>query len=139
MILQRLLILIAIFNLPACSMLGNLQPQPEIKSVEVVTIEKPAPVYHPVLPPEVSFLPVQWRVLTPDVMEEYVTDLKAGEAPTNVYYGLTVKSYENLSSNMSDVKRYLRQILNIVDYYQDLTKNEEKEDGSNNEHSGSSD
>tara|TARA_R100001143_G_scaffold62421_1_gene65690 strand:+ start:368 stop:730 length:363 start_codon:yes stop_codon:yes gene_type:complete len=120
-------------------MLGNLQPQPEIKSVEVVTIEKPAPVYHPVLPPEVSFLPVQWRVLTPDVMEEYVTDLKAGEAPTNVYYGLTVKSYENLSSNMSDVKRYLRQILNIVDYYQDLTKNEEKEDGSNNEHSGSSD
>jgi hypothetical protein len=139
MILQRLLILIVILSLPACSMFGGFQPKPEIKSVEVVTIEKPAPVYHPVLPPEVSFLPVQWRVLTPDVMEEYVTDLKAGEAPTNVYYGLTVKGYENLSFNMSDIKRYLRQILNIVDYYQDLTKNEEKEDGSNNEHSGNSD
>tara|TARA_R100000700_G_C3168501_1_gene143409 strand:+ start:608 stop:808 length:201 start_codon:yes stop_codon:yes gene_type:complete len=58
-------------------------------------------------------------------MEQYITDLKVGEAPVNVWYGLTTKGYENLSANMGDIKRYLRQILNIVDYYQDLHRTEE--------------
>ena len=131
MILKRLLVLIALSSLGACSMLEREPIVPQVRPVEIVTVEKPAPVYHPVLPNEVMFLPVEWTVLTPDVMEEYVVDLKAGEAPINVYYGITVKGYENLSANMSDIKRYLRQILNIVAYYQDITteEEEEKDDG----------
>ena len=74
-------------------------------------------MYHPPLPASISALPVEWKVLTPATMEEYLKDLNEGNAPMNVYYGLTVKGYENLSNNMADIKRYLRQVLSIVDYY----------------------
>tara|TARA_B110000483_G_C18083723_1_gene499102 strand:- start:276 stop:446 length:171 start_codon:yes stop_codon:yes gene_type:complete len=52
-------------------------------------------------------------------MSEYLADLENGDAPTNAYYGLTPKSYENLSNNMADVKRYIRQLLSILSYYQE--------------------
>jgi len=96
---------------------GGKRDIPEVKPVEVVTVVKKAPMYHPPLPASISVLPVEWRVLTPATMEEYLSDLDEGNAPMNVYYGLTVKGYENLSNNMADIKRYLRQVLSIVDYY----------------------
>jgi predicted transcriptional regulator len=60
-------------------------------------------------------------------MEEYLADLEQGNAPTNVWYSLTTKGYENLSNNMADIKRYLRQILSIVDYYKKSDKTTEEE------------
>jgi len=123
--LPRSLILLASLLLPSCALLDRPEPVPQVRPVEVVTIEKPAPVFHPVLPEQIVFLPVEWKILTPSEMEQYITDLKVGEAPVNVWYGLTTKGYENLSANMGDIKRYLRQILNIVDYYQDLHRTEE--------------
>ena len=123
--LLKLPILLASLLLPSCALLDRSEPIPQVRPVEIVTIEKPAPVFHPVLPEQIVFLPVEWKILTPSDMEQYITDLKAGEAPVNVWYGLTTKGYENLSANMADIKRYLRQILNIVDYYQDLNRTEE--------------
>lgn len=96
----------------------------------MVTIQERAPVYHPPLPAPIQAVPVEWTILTPDRMEEYIEDLKKGEAPANVWYSLTTKGYENLSSNMAEIKRYLRQILSITNYYQELDKEETEEDGS---------
>tara|TARA_R100001129_G_scaffold76137_1_gene52082 strand:- start:216 stop:551 length:336 start_codon:yes stop_codon:yes gene_type:complete len=93
---------------------------PETRPVEVVTVTQPAAVYHPVLPNSISTQPVEWKVLTPDTMEEYLQDLKEGNAPTNAYYGLSTRGYENLSNNMAEIKRYIRQVLNIVEYYKNL-------------------
>ncbi len=67
-------------------------------------------------------------MLTPETMQEYLDDLADGNAPTNAYYGLSTKGYENLSSNMAEVKRYIRQVLNIIQYYRNL--DEELEDES---------
>jgi predicted transcriptional regulator len=53
-------------------------------------------------------------------MQEYLDDLNEGNAPTNAYYGLSTKGYENLSANMAEVKRYIRQVLSIVQYYKNL-------------------
>ena len=75
--------------------------------------------------PEVNTKPVEWTVLTPAIMSEYLTDLEKGEAPTNVYYGISPTGYENLSVNMAELKRYIRQVLSIVDYYQKLDKQED--------------
>ena len=62
-------------------------------------------------------------------MGEYLADLEAGEAPTNVYYGISPMGYENLSTNMAEIKRYIRQIISIVDYYQTLDDEEENNEG----------
>jgi len=79
-------------------------------------------MYHPPLPNKVISMPVEWKVLTPDTMEEYLADLKKGEAPSQAYYGLTNKGYENLSNNIAEVKRYIRQTLSIIEYYRELDK-----------------
>ena len=121
----KILLLLLVVASSGCSLVGNKPYTPEVKAVEVVTITKPAAVYHPPLPNKVNTKPVEWTVLTPAIMSEYLTDLEKGEAPTNVYYGISPTGYENLSVNMSELKRYIRQVLSIVDYYQKLDKQED--------------
>ena len=117
--------LLPILILSGCSILDRPS---EVAPVEVLTIEKPAPVYHPPKPSAVSALPVEWTVLTPETMQEYLNDWSDGNAPTNAFYGLTTKSYENLSSNMADIIRYIRQLSSIVDYYQNLETEDDTEE-----------
>ena len=52
--------------------------------------------------------------------------MKEGEAPAQAWYSLTSKGYENLSGNMADIKRYLRQVLSIIEYYRDLDETDEE-------------
>jgi len=112
--------LLPILLLSGCGLIGREPYIPETKPVEVVTVITPAAVYHPALPNAISTLPVEWKVLTPQTMQEYLEDLEEGNAPTNAYYGLSTKGYENLSTNMAEVKRYIRQVLTIVQYYKNL-------------------
>ena len=128
----KLLLILLVVSSSGCSLLGKDPYIPEVKPVEVVTITKPAAIYHPPLPNQVRTKPVEWRVLTPDIMDEYLTDLKEGNAPTNVYYGVSPTGYENLSVNMAELKRYIRQVLSIVTYYKEL---DEEEDASKEENS----
>ena len=121
----RILLILLLATCNGCALLGNDPYVPEVKPVEVVTITKPAAVYHPPLPNKVNTKPVEWTVLTPAIMSENLTDLEKGEAPTNVYYGISPTGYENLSVNMAELKRYIRQVLSIVDYYQKLDKQED--------------
>ena len=60
-------------------------------------------------------------------MGEYLEDLEKGEAPVNVFYGVSPTGYENLSVNMSEIKRYLRQMYSIITYYQELNDGQDEE------------
>ena len=117
---MKKLLLITLILTSGCTSLGSRFTVPEVKPVEIITVEKPAPMYHPPLPNQITPMLVEWRVLTPDTMAAYLADLEKGEAPSQAYYGLTNKGYENLSNNMAEVKRYIRQVLSIIEYYQEL-------------------
>ena len=119
---------LALVLLVICSGCTTAFRPPEVRPVEVVTIEKPAPLYHPPLPPRIKSMPVEWKILTPDTMEEYLNDLKAGEAPVNAWYSLTTKGYENISNNMAQIHRYIKQVLSIVEYYRDVDAERQKEE-----------
>ena len=122
--LIKLSLLLILLLVSGCSMFGPSRDIPEVKPVEVVTVVKKAPVYHPPLPNEINPVPVEWTVLNPELMQDYLDDLNEGNAPTNVWYALTTKGYENLSTNMAEVKRYLRQVLSILKYYKELDEKE---------------
>ena len=124
---MKLALLFLLLLVSGCAVFGGGKDIPVVKPIEVITIAKRAPVYHPPLPSAIEGYPVQWTVLNPQLMEEYLADLEQGNAPTNVWYSLTTKGYENLSNNMADIKRYLRQILSIVDYYKKSDKTTEEE------------
>lgn len=122
--LMKLSLLLILLLVSGCSMFGPSRDIPEVNPVEVVTVVKKAPVYHPPLPNEINPVPVEWTVLNPELMQDYLDDLNEGNAPTNVWYALTTKGYENLSTNMAEVKRYLRQVLSILKYYKELDEKE---------------
>ena len=124
---MKLALLVLLLLVSGCAVFGG-KSIPTVNPVEVITIEKKAPVYHPPLPNAIEGYPVKWTVLNPQLMEEYLADLEEGNAPTNVWYSLTTKGYENLSNNMAEVKRYLRQVLSILKYYRELDKEEPKAD-----------
>ena len=126
--LMKLSLLLILLLASGCSILGSSRDIPEVAPVEVVTVVEKAPVYHPPLPNEIVQVPVEWTVLNPELMQTYLDDLNEGNAPTNVWYALTTKGYENLSTNMAEVKRYLRQVLSILKYYRDLDEEVSNED-----------
>tara|TARA_B100000519_G_C14086826_1_gene364344 strand:- start:122 stop:505 length:384 start_codon:yes stop_codon:yes gene_type:complete len=106
----------------SCSMIPS-----QTKPVEVVTIAERMPMYHPPLPLEVQLVDVDWTVLTPELMEEYLQRIEAGEAPRSAYYALTTKEYENLSMNMAELKRYLKDTLHIIEFYREYEDDEDEE------------
>lgn len=126
--LMKLSLLLILLLVSGCSILGSSRDIPEVAPVEVVTVVKKAPTYHPPLPNEIDPVPVEWTVLNPELMQGYLDDLNEGNAPTNVWYALTTKGYENLSTNMAEVKRYLRQVLSILKYYKELNEEEPETD-----------
>ena len=121
---MKILLFLTLLLVSGCSILGSSRDIPEVKPVEVVTVVKKAPIYHPPLPNQINPVPVEWTVLNPELMQEYLDDLNEGKAPTNAWYALTTKGYENLSTNMAEVKRYLRQVLSILKYYRELDDQE---------------
>jgi hypothetical protein len=121
---MKILLFLTLLLVSGCSILGSSRDIPEVKPVEVVTVVKKAPTYHPPLPNQINPVPVEWTVLNPELMQEYLDDLNEGNAPTNAWYALTTKGYENLSTNMAEVKRYLRQVLSILKYYRELDDQE---------------
>ncbi len=120
---MKFLLLSSIVALSGCSTLGNLFSSPpavpQVAPVEIITVTEPAPMYHPPLPEGVTPAEIEWIVLNPSVMREYIENYDAGDAPAVAYYGLTSQAYENLANNLADIRRYIRQTLNIIKYYRD--------------------
>jgi hypothetical protein len=129
---MKKLLIIPLLLINGCStysLLGDLaNREPQVKPVEVVTVAERPPIYHPPLPEPIQSSPVEWRILSPDVMQEYLDGVEEGEEPRVAYYGLTSQGYENLSMTMGEITRYLEQILHIVGYYRDIDEEENKED-----------
>ena len=116
---MRNLILISLtVVLASCSMLQSVKP------VQVKTIAERSPIYHPPLPYPMSLSSVDWEVMTPTTMQEYLDSLEAGNAPKIAFYSLSSKEYENLSMDMAEITRYTKDILSIIKYYRELDQRE---------------
>lgn len=106
----------------SCSMIPT-----QTKPIEVVTIAERPPMYHPPLPLELQMEDVDWEILTPELMEEYLKLVEEGNAPRQAYYALTTKEYENLSMNMAEITRYIKETLGIVEFYREYDDDEEED------------
>ena len=129
--MKNLLILLLLLSINGCtslSLFGERRAKaivPETKPVEVVTITRTAPIYHPPLPEPIESATVEWRLHSPDIMQQYLNNLETGDEPRVAYYGLTSQGYENLSMTMGEVTRYLEQILHIVGYYKEMDEEDD--------------
>ena len=79
------------------------------------------------LPLEVQLVDVDWAVITPEMMAVYLKELDEGSAPATAWYALTSKEYENLSMNMAELKRYLKDAIHIIEFYREYETNEDED------------
>jgi hypothetical protein len=100
----------------SCSMMQSVKP------VEVRKIAERPPMYHPPLPYPMSLSEVDWEIMTPELMEQYLQNLENGDAPRRAYYSLSSKEYENLSMDMAEITRWSKDILSIIKYYREYDK-----------------
>lgn len=113
--MNKILIIILALTITGCSMFGT-------KPVPPVHVEKrvqPVPVFHPPLPEGVTWQEVKWKVLTPEIMAQYLKDLEDGNAPAIAWYALTPEGYRALSENVADVQRYIEQNNALLVYYRE--------------------
>ena len=79
--MKKLLILLILLSISGCtsfSLFGERKAQtmaPETKPVEVITVTRTAPIYHPPLPESIESASVEWRILSPDIMQQYLNNL----------------------------------------------------------------
>lgn len=119
----RFMGILSILVISSCSLLPTA-PKP----IQVKTIAEMPNIYDPPLPLELQLVDIDWTIFTPELMEKYLADIENGDAPRQAFYSLTTKEYENLSMNMADQKRYLKEILSIVKYYRELDEPEKVSD-----------
>jgi len=116
--MKYLILPISLF-ISGCSYLPFFQNDEPVVPIEIKTIQERPPMWHPPLPIEMNMLDVEFEILTPELMKEYLKLVDEGKAPPIPYYALTTQQYQNLSLNMAEVKRYTNNILAIVKYYRD--------------------
>ena len=102
--------------------------QPQVKPVQVKTIAERQPIYHPPLPYPMSLSNVDWEVMTPVTMQEYLENLESGNAPRRAFYSLSSQEYQNLSMDMAEITRWSKDILSIIKYYRSLDEEEDAEE-----------
>ena len=92
----------------ALLVLGGCSSTP-VHEVEVATLDVPLPESRPPIPdPEpIQVLPLKWVVITPDRLPE----------GRYVFFALTPREYENLSANMAEFLRWIKEARWRLDYY----------------------
>lgn len=75
-------------------------------------------IIHPPPPPAVVMRDVEWTVYNRERLEELLENAAPGEEI--VLITLTPRGYENLSLNIADVLRYVREQKEIILYYRRL-------------------
>ena len=121
--MKNLLLISLSLMMASCSLM-----QSSVKPIQVKSIAERPPMYHPPLPYPMSLSEVDWEIMTPELMEQYLQNLENGDAPRRAYYSLSSKEYENLSMDMAEITRWSKDILSIIKYYREYDKQEEKTD-----------
>ncbi len=80
-------------------------------------------VIHPSPPPQLSMRKVDWTVFNRAKLEKLLADYPDREI---VLFALSAKGYENLSLNVGEIIRYVKEQKNIIIYYREILPEADK-------------
>lgn len=87
-----------------------------IKPINIIAEPVDPIVIHPNLPAQLSMRKVEWTVFNRKKLEKLLADFPNQEI---VFFAISAKGYENLSLNMSEIIRYLKEQKNVIIYYRE--------------------
>lgn len=97
----------------------------DVKPVEVTTVCTPKTSLNISDPQPIKSEKVEWFIITPENVDEVFNDLKKKKYDL-VLFGLTDDGYENLSTNIIKVRKYLIEQKAIIKAYKDYYEKEER-------------
>src|SRR6056300_1416989 len=111
-LLQTLVVLLTLTSLSGCSLMS--QPEPEVKvvtklkKVQIPTVSRPKPV---------QLTDTKVYVVTEDNLESFLVEFKEIHGDV-AFVALSMRDYENLALNISELKRFLNQQTQVIIYYE---------------------
>lgn len=109
----------------------NLLPE---RPAEVKIVTKPVErvIVQPVLPRAISLNEPAWMVVSETNFEDFEKLIKSEKM---AFFVMTADDYELMAGNMQEIRRYIREMKEVVIYYRNVTQpnKEEKPDGGKQE------
>ncbi len=96
-----------------CSLFPQKTLEVSAKPIERVIIQ-------PVLPREIDLKEPYWYVVSEKNIDQFLADLEKREGQV-VFLAMSVPDYELMAYNMQELKRYIRELKEVVVYYRKVT------------------
>jgi len=96
-----------------CSLL-----QPKKIEVSAKPIERQ--IAQPVLPREIDLKEPYWYVVSAENLDEFLARVEK-ESGQVVFFAMSVPDYELMAYNMQELKRYIKELKQVVIYYRTVT------------------
>ena len=110
--MNKLIIALLVLTMTGCSIFRKPEPEVVTRTVTVVPEIPLKPAPRPI-----NMTDVNWYVVTTDNIEEFEKRFE-NETSDLVFFALSVPHYQNLSVNLSDIRRYIEQQQAIILYYE---------------------
>ena len=109
--------------LSSCSFFSAEPPPPQIIT-ETKYLKLSIPIQERPKPLVLNGL--DWYVVTEENIELFIDELKQKQNGVPVFFALIPKDYENLSLNVADIKRYIIQQKELIEYYEKSIKDQKE-------------
>ena len=96
------------------------------KKVEIVTKPIERNIVQPILPRAVDLKDPYWYVVSDKNLDEFLQRVEKEEGSV-VFFAMSVPDYELMAYNMQELKRYIKELKEVVVYYRTVTTNQEEE------------
>ena len=113
----------SVLLLSSCALLKNPPREVEIKTVPIQI-----KITQPVLPRAIDLKEPQWYVVSEKNLDEFLINIEK-ESGTMVFFAMSPGDYELMAYNLQEIKRYVKELKQVVVYYKKVTTVEEKENG----------
>lgn len=113
-------ILLLCLPLANCSLFSSEKSLPPKVIVETKFVEKQIPIQS--RPKPLVLNDMTWYVVTEDNINIFLDEIKKEQGGVTVFFAVTPKDYENLALNVSDIRRYILQQKEIIEYYEESIK-----------------
>lgn len=101
-------------TISGCSLL-----KPQAVPVEIKTVPIRVPITQPVLPRAIDLKEPYWYVVSEKNLEEFLE--RNRKESGGVFFAMSAGDYELMAYNLQEIKRYVKELKQVVIYYKKVT------------------
>jgi hypothetical protein len=92
------------------------------KKIEVSAKPIERQIAQPILPREIDLKEPWWYVVSSENLDEFLARVEKEQGQV-VFFAMSVPDYELMAYNMQELKRYIKELKEVVVYYRKVTTN----------------